>query len=457
MGDASRWSYYVAVDEIYHAKWAAKQLARFRVLKEAIGHFWPEPDGYPVRLIQVAGTSGKGSTSQFLQVGLSAYGKTGCYLKPHVFDFAERFVIENRLAEHGEIVRTWEEDVRPYCVESALRGDAWTLDHFEVSLLIALKMFERHSLDWAVVETGMGGRYDPATALDVVATVVTNVGQDHEEELGQEHWRRALDKAGVCRPGIPLFSADRDGRTGPILSSICRDVGAPFHQVSQKEVEGLREALPKQRKGTYADSLLSSEYQMWNAALAAEVVRSLIDGASIEKFAHKFITARFVGRFWKIEEGVFADVAHNPSKTQALSEDLKIRFPRTKKVFVVGISGTRDPAAVLSPLMGQARAIVVTAAGFKGQDPERVYERLRDAFPEVPIHLAPNPSTTLSVAKNLRSAGESIVFIGSTYMIDQALNEDENLRHLNSSVGWRDVKQKQIAGTVSFAIPEKSP
>ncbi len=453
--EVSEWSYYAAVDEIYHAKWAANQLARFQVVREAVHHFWPEPQGYPVKLVQVAGTSGKGSTSQFIQAGLSAYGKAGAYVKPHVFDFAERFVIDGKPVEHSEIARVWEEDVRPFCVESSLKGDKWSIDHFEASLLVALKLFEKHHLDWAVIETGMGGRYDPATALDVVATVVTNVGQDHEEALGAEHWQRALEKAGVCRPGIPLFSADQDARSTRILEEVCRDVGAPFHRVSAAEVERLKKLVARSLEPKRQGVLLGSDHQLMNAALAANVVDSLVGSASLERLARRFLTAKYTGRFWRIEKNVYADVAHNPSKTKALADELQARFPGAKKVLVVGISGPRDPVAVLVPLVAQAKAIVVTSAGFKGQDPDKVYGRLRDAFPETPIHLAPNPATTLSVAKNLRGQSEVIVFTGSTYMIDQALNRDEHLRHLNASVGWRDEGKKEVLGTLSFSLPEE--
>ncbi len=422
-------------------------------MREAVHHFWPDPQGYPVKLVQVAGTSGKGSTSQFIQAGLSAYGKAGAYVKPHVFDFAERFVVEGVPVEHGEIARVWEEDVRPFCVESSLRGGEWSIDHFEASLFIALKVFERHRLEWAVIETGMGGRYDPATALDVVAAVVTNVGQDHEEALGAEHWQRALEKAGICRPGVPLFSADQDPRSAGVLEEVCRDVGAPFHGVPDAEVERLKKLVARSGEPKRRGALLSSSHQLINAALAAKVVDYLVGGASLERLARRFLAAKYVGRFWKIEKDVYADVAHNPSKTKALADELKARFPGAKKVLVVGISGPRDPVAVMAPLVAQAKAVVVTSAGFKGQDPDKVYGRLRDAFPETPIHLAPNPATTLSVAKNLRGQSEVIVFTGSTYMIDQALNRDEHLRHLNASVGWRESGKKEVSGTLSFSLP----
>ena len=416
-------------------------------------HFWPQPEGYPVKLIQVAGTSGKGSTCQFLQMGLSEYGKAGCYVKPHVFDYAERFIVSGKVVDYSEITEVWEKTVRPFAVKSSLRGEQWVLDHFEVNLLIALHIFERHRLDWAVIETGIGGRYDPATALDVRATVLTNVGKDHEEILGKEHWQRALDKGGICRPGVPLFTGDQDERSLTVLSAVCSDVGAPFHHVTQRDATALRKTIARIQPRGDMESLLESPYQVWNAALASVVIVALVRKAKVEKFAKRFLATRFVGRFWKIEKGVYADVAHNPSKTHALALDLEARFPKSKKVFVVGISGPRDPVEVIGPLVRQAKAVVVTTAGFKGQDPESVHSRLRDAYPDVPIHLALDPQTTLSVAKRLRNPGETIIFTGSTYMIDQTLNRDAKLRYLNGTFGWRDAGRKRADDASSWDQP----
>ncbi|QQG48027.1 MAG: hypothetical protein HY247_04455 [archaeon] len=451
-GSASPWSYYVAVDEVYHSKWASKQLARLEVVREAVRHLWPR--GYPVKLIQVAGTSGKGSTCQFLQRGLSAYTKAGCYVKPHVFDYSERFVVEDGLASHEEIADVWARDIRPYCVQSALRGEVWVLDHFEASLLVALRIFERHKLRWAVIETGLGGRYDPVTALKVEATVLTNVGQDHEEVLGQELWQRALEKGGICRPGVPLFTADSNQITKRVLSGLCRDVGSPLHILSAGDVRTIRDAWLKADKSALSGALLESRYQATNAALAAKVILQLIPSAKIKTVVSKFLDARFVGRFWAVEKDVFADVAHNPSKTKALSEDLGARFGDAKLVLVVGITGARDPVAVIGPLVAHARAVVVTSAGFKGQDPERVFSSLKESYPGLPMQLASDPGTALSVARNLTSKGEKILFTGSTYMIDQALNKDDKLKLLNGSVGWREHRQRQVVGTLSFSLPE---
>lgn len=395
-----------------------------------------------MKVIQVAGTSGKGSTCQFIQSGLQTYGRAGCYVKPHVFDYSERFVVEGKQLSHDEILATWDEEVKPYCIRNAMRGEAWEIDHPEASLLIAMRLFEQHRLQWAAIETGIGGRYDPVSTLDVVATVLTNVGRDHEEVLGSEHWQRALEKSGMCRPGVTLVLGDRDKRTVSVVTAVCKDVGTPLRIVGPADVSELRQTLAGSQVKK-SGLLLGSKHQLQNASVAAVTVKTLVEGADIAAMATRFMETRFVGRFWKVEDGVYADVAHNPSKTQALAEEAELRFPGQKKVFVIGISGKRNSVDIVEPFVTQARAIVVTSAGYKGQDPNRVYATLSEKYPSLPIHLAPDPQTTLKVAKNLRRAKEAIIFTGSTYMVDQALNPDERLRHLNATYGWRNARLRR--------------
>jgi dihydrofolate synthase/folylpolyglutamate synthase len=432
------------LDEIYHTKWTAVTVAKLEVFKEAVRHFWPGAGAYPVKLIQVAGTSGKGSTCQFLQAGLSLFGRAGCYVKPHVFDYTERFVVENKRVEREEILKVWNDDVKPYCVKNALRGEPWLLDHPQASLLMALRIFERHRLRWAAIETGIGGRYDPATCLEVVMTVLTNVGKDHEATLGSEHWQRALEKSGVCRSGVPLVLGDDNERTIEVVSAICRDVGTPLHRVTSKDRKSLTAVLNSAGQKEDVGMVLGSRHQLQNSALAAKVITTLVKDARLSQIAGRFLKMRYVGRFWKIEEGVFADVAHNPSKTEALAQEIEGRFPGQRKIFVVGISGPRKAVEVIGPLVAQAKAMVVTSAGYKGQDPDKVYSLLREAYPTLPIHLATDPRSTLKVAKNLRDSGETIIFTGSTYMVDQALNSDEKLRHLNGTYGWREKAARDL-------------
>jgi folylpolyglutamate synthase/dihydropteroate synthase len=106
----------------------------------------------------------------------------------------------------------WEDRVRPHCVALATDNPANIHTFHEVSILIALALFEQHGVEWAALETGVGGRYDQTRALDVVATALTNVGSDHAHMLGDEQWQRVLDKAGIARPGVPFFTTDTPTR-----------------------------------------------------------------------------------------------------------------------------------------------------------------------------------------------------------------------------------------------------
>ncbi|HME18838.1 MAG TPA: cyanophycin synthetase, partial [Nitrososphaerales archaeon] len=224
------------------------------------------------------------------------------------------------------------------------------------------------------------------------------------------------------------------------VAAACKDAGTPLSTVTKAEVKELEGILKASgRRGSH-DFVVGSRHQLLNAAVAVKVITTLVDGATAKQVAPKILETSYVGRFWKLEDGVYADVAHNPSKTEALAKELESRFPRRKKVLVVGISGERDPVKVVGPLISQAKAIVVTSAGFKGQDAGKVYLSLRKRYPALPIHLEANPRATAKVARNLRGPGEIIVFTGSTYMIDQALNPDERLRHLNTMQGWREVR-----------------
>ena len=436
--EKSLWSYYAGVDEIYHSKWTANVSASLSSFREAVDHFWP--NGYPIKLIQVAGTSGKGSTCKFLQSGLSYYGKSGCYVKPHVFDYAERFTVNDGQVGHEEILATWYEQVKPFVIKRVAE-DRFPLDHPEVSLLIALLLFERHHLQWAAIETGIGGRYDPVSTLDVVATVITNVGRDHEDVLGSEHWQRALEKAGVSRPGVPLILGDDNPQTVEVIEAYCRDTGTPLIKVIGTDIKKIESALGRLARSKQGNMFDGSRHQLQNAVTAIKTIQTLVKSASIDELLPRLLKTEFVGRFWRIEEDVYADVAHNPSKTSALAKEIQAKFPRKRKVFVIGITGKRNPVEVLAPLVPQAKAIVVTSAGYKGQDPEAVYSILREAYPALAMHLSTKPKLTLKVAKSLRSKGEPIIFTGSTYMIDQALNPDDRLRHLNGVYGWREVRK----------------
>lgn len=423
-------TYYSTVDEIYHCEWILDCLARLELLKRSVRRLWPA--GHPTRLIQVAGTAGKGSTCRFLEAGLSLYGRSGAFSSPELFDFRERFSVGGSPVARAEVTRAWETRVRPLCLELAVANRDHIHYFHEVNILLALVLFEEHRVEWAAVETAVGGRYDQTSALEVAATVLTNVGSDHEEELGATLWQRALEKAGIARPGVPFFTAEKDPALRELISAVCRDVGAPCHFVEPAHLAAL-----ERLTGAAPESSLAAAHQKGNAALSLETLKILLPDLDPARAVERFLTVQIPGRFWKVEEGLYADIAHNPNKVAAVAAEVERRFAGVGKIFVVGVTRARSAPAVLSPLVRLARVLIVTQANLDGQDPWQVKKEIDALGAAVSSLVVPEPERALQVAKAMRQAGEVIVVTGDMDVIDEALNPDPYLRTLNANVGWR--------------------
>ncbi len=447
--------YYNAVDQIYHVEWTLAKLARLELLRDSIAALWP--NGHPTRLIHVAGTGGKGSTCRFLELGFGCIGKSGAFMSPHLFDYRERFSIGGEFVSRADVLAAWEGRVRPHCVALALRNPQHTHTFHEVSILLALALFEQHGVEWAAMETGVGGRYDQTRALDVAACVLTNIGSDHAHMLGDELWQRVLDKAGIARPGVPLFTSERNPESLAIVDAICDHAGATLHIVDAAAVDALTASLAAHTLAPSPESLLHADYQKWNAALALAVVRGLAPAVDEEAVLRAFANARLLGRFWKVEEEIYADIAHNAEKIDALSGEIRKQFGDAGKIVVVGISGQRVSTKVFRALAEIAHTIIVTSASFKGQDPARVREEVESIVGDIPVLVAFEPQQALRTARSLRRPGDVIILTGSTYMIEQALNPDPYLRYLSAHFGWRTTETHTATGTMRLDLPKSPP
>lgn len=429
--------YYNTVDQIYHADWTAGKLARLELVRQSIRRLWPS--GHPTKLIQVAGTSGKGSVTRYLERGLLELGQSGSLTSPHLYDFRERVSIAGEYASREDIVEAWENTIRPLCVDVMLGrpGEGHTIA--DVCILLALVLFAKYNVRWAVIETGLGGRYDQTTALDVEIACLTNVGHDHENVLGSELWQRALDKAGICRPGKPFFTSARDTETLSIVRAVCDHMHAPLHQVEESDIELVRHTLANMPEDEIpSNALLSGGHQLINASLAAAVIRHIAPEIDAPRLVRQFAQVRFPGRFEQIANGVYVDIAHNPEKIGAFVEQIRARFPEQPKVFVVGLSGARSATDVFPAIMAIAKRIIVTSASYKGRPPEEVAVELASINHRgVPIVVCPEPRDALAQAQRERTDDEVVFLTGSAYSIDQALNPDPYLRFLNATWGWR--------------------
>jgi dihydrofolate synthase / folylpolyglutamate synthase len=433
--------YYQTIDEIYHSQWVAAQLARLDALREFIGKLWPQ--GHPTKLIQVAGTSGKGSVCKFLEAGLSLVGRAGTLTGPHLFDYRERFSIDGALVSRADIMEAWENRIKPLCIELARQRGAYVPRSSDIYTLMALTLFEKHAVEWGVVETGIGGRYDNVTALDVSATVLTNVGRDHEAILGSELWQRVLDKAGISRPSTPMFTSERNELALRIISEVCRRISAPLCLINHEDVGLLKEAM-QPYSATASTALLGAEHQLLNATLSAVVIHHFYPNIELEALAKRFSTLEYGGRFTRFEENIYADIAHNPDKIEALVERLKELGFAGRVIFVVGLSAGRMAQDTLAPLLAISDRFVVTSASFKGVPPYEVAGQLKGMLGKgSSVVVVEDPRKALVCARNMLGKDDIVVLTGSTYMIEQSLNPDPYMRHLNATYGWRTRRYEQ--------------
>ncbi len=398
------------------------RLERMRLLLRELGD--PQTR-YPT--VHVGGTSGKGSTSTMLAAALSASGKrTALHTKPHLSSVVERARIdgipisEERFAELlsdmlPAIERTAHEEGRP--------------SYYETTLALAFEYFAREAVDVGVIEVGIGGTLDGTNVLLPEVSVITNVGLDHTEILGDTKELIARDKAGIAKPGIPLVS-DASGPPRAVIEEVCREVGAPFFAVS--EVVQLSDR-PSERYGqsfvattelgAYELSLpILGGFQRRNAATAIaalerlpESVRPPID--AVERgFSQLVIPGRM--EFFPAFPSVVFDVAHNADKAQSLADALRETFPEKRFVFVVAIGESKDVSGVLQPWLELPASFVFTSFETPGRTPVR---------PTILVNVAQNagrsaraivdPVEAFSVARRNADGSNVVVVTGSTFVV----------------------------------------
>lgn len=434
--------YFNVIDQIDHTAVLLPRLARLARLKRWIEKLWP--NGHPSKFIHIAGTSGKGSTARFLEAGLSQFGRAATTTGPHLFDYRERFTLGGVPVTAEEVTRAWEDVVLPLCVDIADRDPHAVPVYSDIRLLLALTLFDRCHVDWAIYETGHGGRYDQGMALPVKATVLTNVGNDHEEALGKEIWQRAIEKAGIARKGVPFFTAVREGLVHTAITQITDHVGAPLHSLSEKKYGAFTAELKAAVGKLPEKSLLHAAHQRENAALALMTLTLLKPDIDRARMLNDIARIEYAGRFQKLEERLYADSAHNPDKIRALAIEAVERFPNQKLGFVVGLSGHRDGSEVLTPLLDIASEIVVTQPGYKGVPADLLAVSLNRHNPRhVPLMVEPNPMTAAGHLRQRINSGfvDVGIMTGSMYMLDEALNPNPYMSYLNRHFGWRFPKK----------------
>lgn len=317
-------------------------LARFELLLEKLGN--PQKK---FRAIHVAGTNGKGSVSAITEAILNQAGyKTGLYTSPHFFEYRERIRVNSQIISRSEFCRFFLKALKAaQKIEKETKGKIFFTE-FELLTAAAFLVFAEKKVTLAVLEVGLGGRLDATSLCQPVVSVITRIGFDHREFLGNTLKKIAGEKAGIIKKNVPV-AVIRDTKTNPVIRKIARAKNAPVFIVSAAE-EKLAE-----KYWSYLS--LGGAFQKENLTLVFKILALLKkQGFKIPVAAWRLGLKKvfWPGRFQILKRNptFVLDGGHNPQAARALVKALKQRFPGRKIIFVVGILKRKDFRGILKEL-----------------------------------------------------------------------------------------------------------
>nr|WP_028938620.1 folylpolyglutamate synthase/dihydrofolate synthase family protein [Pseudonocardia spinosispora] len=346
-------------------------LDRISALVDLLG----EPQrAYPV--VHIAGTNGKTSVSRMIDALLSEVGlRTGRYTSPHLQSATERITLDGAPISRERYVEVFRE-LQPYIELIDAKGDGPNLSKFEVLTAMAYAAFADAPVEAAVVETGLGGRWDATNVADGTVSVITPIGIDHVEYLGSDILGIAAEKAGIIKPGSIAVMASQEAEVAAVLLERCVELGCTVARqgmefgVLRREKAVGGQLLKLQGLGGAYDEVflpLHGEHQAGNAAVALAAAEALLGAGADRQLDIDAVRAAFAGvtapgRLERLRTApaVLVDAAHNPHGARALAAAVLDEFGFRKLVGVLSVLRDKDVTAMLEELEPVLDEVVVT-------------------------------------------------------------------------------------------------
>lgn len=349
-----------AIALIHARSWVGRKpgLERTQALLERLGN--PERK---LHFVHITGTNGKGSTAAMVASILSAAGyRTGLFTSPHLYRFHERMLVDGVPIEDsflGELT------------ERVLEIAEGMEDHpteFELMTAVGMEFFLRQNCDIVVLEVGLGGRLDSTNVIPAPETaVITNIGLEHTQELGNSLTLIAQEKSGILKPGCRAVLYRQSGEVESVVSRVCEELEIPLVITAPESLEPLESSLEGQRfryrgQGPYRIPLLG-RYQLNNAMTALDVVWTMGEkGWKISEHAVEqgLACVRWPGRLELTRRApdFIVDGGHNPQCVEALVSALEELYPGKKLIFLTGVLADKDWQAMCRRALPLAKAFV---------------------------------------------------------------------------------------------------
>lgn len=290
-----------------------------------------------IKAIHIAGTNGKGSVSNMLASVFQEAGyKAGLYTSPHLKDFRERIRI------NGEMIS--EDFVCHFINDNKSFFEANQLSFFEMTVGLAFQYFVEETVDIAIIETGMGGRLDSTNIILPLVSVITNIGFDHTQFLGDTYAKIAFEKAGIIKPGVPVVIGEYNDETRPVFEQKAKEEGSVVYFASDE----IKETLPSDLTGDYQEQNKKTVLKTLDVVKDTFVIS---DDAVKKGLLNVQTNTGFMGRWQVIHEKPKAvcDTAHNSHGLKiVINQIAKQEYDVLRIVF--GVVNDKDLNDIL-PLM----------------------------------------------------------------------------------------------------------
>ena len=334
------------------------------------------------RTVHITGTKGKGSTAIIVASVLTGLGlKTGLFTSPHLIYLGERMKVNNRMISQDVFVELINV-LKPYIDRITVENPILMPTFFEIVTAIAFLYFEREKTDISVLEVGMGGRLDSTNIILPEVSVITPVGYDHTDRLGQTLEKIAYEKAGIIKEGVPVISSIQEPDSLKVITKRCKEKESPlylvgrdilindFKVINKNGIHGT-ECEIKTWRENYKNIFLPliGRHQVENCATAIGALEVLSESGVIQTDNKMVINAlaktRCPARIEIMSENplIVLDTAHTVASMRILRKSIQENFSYNKIVVVIGLSEDKDIEGVLKEIACIADDLILTRTG----------------------------------------------------------------------------------------------
>lgn len=385
------------------------------------------------KTIHVAGTNGKGSVCTLLESILREnHYKTGMYTSPHLECFEERIKVKNKKISKEELTKIYKK-LKP--ITDEMQNKNINPTYFEVTTAMAFEYFKQKNVDTAVIEVGLGGKYDATNIVKPACSVITNVTLEHQNTLGKTIEEIAAQKAGIIKKETTVITA-AEKKALKIIKKTAKSKNAPLIIVNKKDWKRNFFSDKKQiftvktkNENYEIETKLIGKYQGENIAIAINTVEHLkkqgikISKKHIENGIKKTFNS---GRTEIIQKNpyIIIDGAHNPEAVKKLTQTILNDFKYKKLILIIGILKDKDIKEILEPLVSIADEIIITKTDNKRAAATQLLEKII-------IKIDPNKKTTskenvkdaVLEGLNISKKEDLILITGSLYTVGESLKE----------------------------------